>query len=566
MTFASWRGAATSIAAIGCALILQACGGGGGGNPAQPSGRTDPGAQTTTPGVPVAVSAAASAVVQVAGSTAQVSLPANAFVAYDNPGQAISGQVNVAITPIAPSVNPLAMAGGSYEARIPGSDQTQQIESFGAIAVDLSQGGQRVQLAPGQKATIRIPLDTRSSERPATIPLYYWHETDRVWIREGTATLRGDAATGFYYEGQVSHFSIWNADRPIEESAIIQGCLRDEQGNKVTGAPYQLWSDGVDYSGMAPAELISGNFTVLMKKGGHANLMLMDPTGQVPNQQWDLGTVNGSMMLSTCFVVKAKFTPEATAAEAFFNLLGAIGESFNLTQAAAAAIDIDLGVVHPADQVCAGGSISPLLLDGRTVPEPVILTPGPTYALDTTFAACNPWDIPGNTEGAITRQVLTGSSTAEFSYTQPPPFGLINGTLTATLKQLKDSSVELTGQGRFVITLNQFFGPGSATSAMSWAPQAGATMAHTSGGVTRIATFKSGSLTTSTTNTNASPLPQVTMTYSALTYTMGGATYVLQGSQTAGIGQVSLSKNGSVISTLTTTATSATATGMVDPF
>jgi hypothetical protein len=575
MTYAHWRGTAASLAAIGCALVLQACGGGGGGspsarggedvglNPAVPTSVT----QVTPTGIPATVDSGVQAVVQVTGSPAQVTLPAHAFVAYDNASQAITGQVDVVITPIAPSVNPLAMAGGSYAARVPGSDQTQLIESFGAITVDLSQGGQRVQLAPGKKATIRIPLDTRSTERPATMPLYYWDETDRVWIQEGMATLKTDAATGkSYYEGQVSHFSTWNADRPIEESATVQGCLRDEQGNKVSGLQYQLMSDGVDYSGLALGSLLSGDFTVVMKKGGHANLLLLDQSGQMPNQQWDLGTVNGDMMLSTCLVVKAKFTPEATAADAFFQLLRVVDEAFNLSQAVASAIDIDLGIVHPAAQVCAGGSLSQLQLDGNTVSEAVILSPGPNYTLNTTFAACNPWDVAGETDGAITTQVLTGGSTASFNYTQPKQPGPINGTLTATLKQLNDSSVQLTGQGPFVIGLSQVIGSKSATSAMSWAPQPGATMAHTTAGVTRTATFKGGSLTVSTTNTFTSTVPQATKSYSALTYTLGGATYVLQGSLTEGIGQVSLSKNGSVISTLTTTADSATATGLVDPF
>jgi len=574
MTYANWRGTAASLAAIGCALVLQACGGGGGGspsargddnvglNPAVPTSVT----KVTPTGVPATVNSDAAAVVQVTGSTAQVTLPAAAFVAYDNASQAVSGEVDVVITPIAPSANPLAMVGGSYVARVPGSStQTQAIESFGAITVDLTQGGQRVQLAPGKKATIRIPLDTRSNERPATMPLYYWDEQAKVWIQEGTATLKGDASSGQYYEGEVSHFSTWNADKPIEESVTVKGCLQDDNGKKLTGSTFDLYSEGVDYSGVAWASLSNGDFTVQMKKGGHANLALRDFTGQTPDQSWDLGTVNANLTLPACLVVKAQPTTPLTATEAFYSLLKTLGHAFDLSRSSAAALNIDMGLVLPADQVCASGALSQLQFNGNPVAAIVKLTPGTSYRLNTTFDACAPYETPGDTSSGSTNQVLTGNATADFSYTQSPTQGAINGTLSGSLQQLDDSATQLLGNGKFVITLSQAFGLNSATTTLSWAPQTSATMAHTAAGSTRTATFKGGNLTISTTNTG-SGLPTVTMNYNALSYTLDGATYVLQGSQVGNAGQISLSKNGSVISTLTTTAAGASTTGMVDLF
>ncbi len=573
MTYANWRGTAASLAAIGCALVLQACGGGGGSpsargddnvglNPVVPTSIT----KVTPTGVPATVNSDAAAVVQVTDSTAQVTLPARAFVAYNDASQAITGQVDVVITPIAPSANPLAMAGGSYVARVPGSStQTQAIESFGAITVKPTQGGQRVQLAPGKKATIRIPLDTRSNERPATMPLYYWDEAAKVWIQEGTATLKGDASSGYYYEGQVSHFSTWNADMPIDESVTVKGCLQDESGNKLTGSTFDLYSEGVDYSGVAWASLLDGNFTVQMKKGGRANLALRDFTGQTPDQTWDLGTVNADLTLPACLVVKAKPVAPLTATEAFYSLLNTLGHAFDLSRSSAAALNIDMGLVVPADQVCASGALGQLQLNGGPVDAIVTLTPGTNYKLNTTFEACAPYDKLGDTSSGSTNQVLTGNATADISYTQSPTLGAINGTLSGSLQQLNDSAAQLLGNGKFVITLSQAFGLNSATDTLSWAPQAGTTMAHTVAGSTRTATFKGGNLTISTTNTGGG-LPTVTKNYNALSYTLDGATYVLQGSQAGNVGQISLSKNGSVISTLTTTAAGASVTGMVDLF
>jgi hypothetical protein len=563
MTRASLRRFAVPLAAWACALVLQACGGGGGGDtPAQPAGNTG-GTQTVAPGVPVAVSAAASAVVQVAGSTAQVSLPANAFVAYDNPGQAISGQVNVAITPIAPSANPMAMAGGSYVARVPGSNtQTQQIESFGAITVDLTQGGQRVQLAPGQTATIRIPLDTRSSDRPATMPLYYWDETDKVWIQEGTATLKGDATSGFYYEGQVSHFSTWNADMPTE-SITVSGCLRDENGNKVGGSQIELVTDGVDYSGLGWGTVDNGKFTVPMKKDGRATLKLQDASGQYLDLQQDVGPFNADVTLPTCLVVKAKSLVQPTAAQAFISLLGVMEQAFELSQAAGSAVDVDTGSVMPAAQVCSLGTVTALQLNGNVVNEWANLTSGTDYTLTTSFAGCSPTQIL--LDDSATDKLLTGNTTAAFRYTQSD-LGLISGSLSATLQQLTDSTEQLVGNGRFELTLEQSQAGNSITSTTTWSPQSGATMSHTLSGASLTATFSSGSLTESSVYTVGGEPPITTVSYNALTYTLGGAKYVLQGNLVDGMGQVSLSKNGSVISTLTITATSIAATGMVDPF
>ena len=61
------------------------------------------------------------------------------------------------------------------------------------------------------------PAAPRAPTLPATFPLYHLNETTGRWTQEGTATLQTDPATGAkYYEGTVSHFSTWNADRMIE--------------------------------------------------------------------------------------------------------------------------------------------------------------------------------------------------------------------------------------------------------------------------------------------------------------------------------------------------------------
>ena len=177
---------------------------------------------TLTPvGAGQTVSVAAGGRVSVPNSTAQVSLPAAGLVDVGT-GQAATGNATVTVTPIDPAAQSRAMP-GTYQAA-----NGQAIESFGALQVTLSDAtGRPLQLASGKPATIRIPLKTRSLDTPSTIPLYYLKESTGLWVEEGSATLKGNATSGFYYEGTVTHFTTWNADRPIKETVFVEGCVRD---------------------------------------------------------------------------------------------------------------------------------------------------------------------------------------------------------------------------------------------------------------------------------------------------------------------------------------------------
>lgn len=187
-------------------------------------------------------------------SSAEVRLPANSLAGAN--GAPIVGPVRVALTPIDPASEPDSMPGG-YVARVNGTER--QLESFGAVKVDLRDAdGNRLNLAQGRTATLRIPLATRSSDPPATVPLFYFDESAGVWIEDGAATLSGEGTERFY-EGAVTHFTYWNADKTFE-TIMIRGCLGDANGVAVRGL---VTSSGVDYSGQAQAATDAfGNFAV----------------------------------------------------------------------------------------------------------------------------------------------------------------------------------------------------------------------------------------------------------------------------------------------------------------
>ncbi len=228
----------------------------------------------TPVGATQAISATTGGTVAMPQGPAQVVLPANGLVDKST-GAAASGQVTVAITPIDPALDAANMP-GDYSARS-AAGGAQTIESFGAVSVTLSDAaGNRLDLASGQTATLRIPLASRSAAPPATIPLYYFDETAGVWVEQGTATL-GGSAPNQYYEGTVSHFTYWNADRPAE-TIFVHGCVKEASGALSAGAT--VTTDGIDYSGSSIGFTdTNGNFIVPIRKGGVADLYADTATG-----------------------------------------------------------------------------------------------------------------------------------------------------------------------------------------------------------------------------------------------------------------------------------------------
>ncbi|MEY4562931.1 MAG: hypothetical protein RLZZ618_2208 [Pseudomonadota bacterium] len=206
-----------------------------------------------------AISTTGGGTATVPNSTARVVIGGGSLVRAD--GLPISGQVSVAVTPINPAVNPSYMP-GDFRAIRAGTGPSS-IESFGAMTVTLADAtGARVNIATGRTASIRIPLTTRGTPTP-TIPLFYFDTATGLWVEEGTASLAGTAPNQ-YYEGNVSHFSTWNADQYVN-TVNVTGCLQDDRGNRVAGA--RVTSDGVNYSGTAMGVTdASGNFSVPMKR------------------------------------------------------------------------------------------------------------------------------------------------------------------------------------------------------------------------------------------------------------------------------------------------------------
>ena len=204
--------------------------------------------------------------VTMTGSPARVVLAPASVQRAD--GSIPTGKVTVRLTPIDPASDSAVMP-GDFTTVVAGA--STPIESFGAMEVRLTDSaGAALNLRPGQTATLRIPLASRASSPPATIPLFFFDTTAGRWVEEGTATLAGTGADR-YYEGTVSHFTVWNADQ-VMNTVRVSGCVADAVGVRVAGA--MVASDGIDYSGTSSTTTdANGNFTIPIRLNSSATLV-----------------------------------------------------------------------------------------------------------------------------------------------------------------------------------------------------------------------------------------------------------------------------------------------------
>jgi Bacterial Ig domain len=132
-------------------------------------------------------------------------------------GAVVTGAVEVNVTPVN-VLNQTDAFPGSFEG-ISGAT-TSSIVSFGTVEFVPTQNGEKLQVAPGKKVLIEIPMyadqnkDGSSIVLGQKIPLWSLNETTGVWLQEGEGTVvsNPNSPTGFALRAEVSHFTWWNCD------------------------------------------------------------------------------------------------------------------------------------------------------------------------------------------------------------------------------------------------------------------------------------------------------------------------------------------------------------------
>jgi len=161
----------------------------------------------------------------------KVSFPGN-FVTSD--GNPYTGQVDVMVHYLQPNRSTtFSQMPGSLFAQTEGND-ARNLETYGMISVNLfSPSGQELNIDENSPATIELPVDySQTSTAPETIDLWYFDEEVGYWKEQGTATKVGDK-----YIGEVTHFSWWNCDIPLE---YINFCFSLSPESNNSNTPYSV--------------------------------------------------------------------------------------------------------------------------------------------------------------------------------------------------------------------------------------------------------------------------------------------------------------------------------------
>jgi hypothetical protein len=176
------------------------------------------------------------------------------------------------------------------------------LETYGMAAIELTgASGELLQIAPGIKATLTMPIPASlSATAPASIPLWYFDETNGLWKEQGSAVK-----TGSSYVGDVSHFSYWNCDYPLANAVQFDCTLVDLFGNPISNL--QVW---INY----PNGQITGSHGTTNENGyaaglipGNAQLVLvvynyMSGCGNNPIYTQPFTSTNASISLGTIAV------------------------------------------------------------------------------------------------------------------------------------------------------------------------------------------------------------------------------------------------------------------------
>jgi hypothetical protein len=117
------------------------------------------------------------------------------------------------------------------------SGRDVRLESYGSVDITLTDpSGNKLQLAPGATAEISFSVHPGAlATAPAVIPLLTYNEATGYWIEEGQLRRNGNR-----YEGQVRHFSAFNADTVFNNTSCLQFNVADHE---VPSFPFVLHLD-----------------------------------------------------------------------------------------------------------------------------------------------------------------------------------------------------------------------------------------------------------------------------------------------------------------------------------
>lgn len=176
----------------------------------------------------------------------------------DASGKAVSGMVDVYLSPLDPSSKDDLAAAPDFVTKVEGD--TQLLESLGMVDIQVEQDGEKLSVADKKELELSIPV-AGDSPPPAMIDLWRYDESDSIWIKEGKATLDADTQT---YVGMVSHADLWSAGK-VYGATCICGVVAETGKGPLAGARIEVY--GVSYFGASSEQTdASGRFCIAVRK------------------------------------------------------------------------------------------------------------------------------------------------------------------------------------------------------------------------------------------------------------------------------------------------------------
>ncbi len=113
--------------------------------------------------------------------------------------------------------------------------------SYGMLMVELySDEGRKLQLAEGTSAELTVPIPpSMLANAPTNMPLWYFNESVGKWVEDGEATLVNGV-----YKGNVTHFTTWNCDYPIEIRHKLTTIFKDHNKVPISSMRVQILFEG----------------------------------------------------------------------------------------------------------------------------------------------------------------------------------------------------------------------------------------------------------------------------------------------------------------------------------
>ncbi len=149
-------------------------------------------------------------------------------------GEPYTDNVNVQGRYLSPTAENLSQIMPGTLVGLNEDNQLQALISYGMLNVELTDdSGNPLEIAKNQQVQIKLPAEDNA---PSTIPLWHFNETYGVWVEAGIATKTAD-----HYIGNVTHFSTWNLDLPID-GVNANITLVDQNGNPISNQAVEIYS------------------------------------------------------------------------------------------------------------------------------------------------------------------------------------------------------------------------------------------------------------------------------------------------------------------------------------